>query len=311
MARAANRSLWLLGAAMVYIVAQSVWWAVLLLRKEEVIAELETQLGRAADQSSNRTFMVLGEAGVFLLLLTGVLAFAFIAIRRDLRLAALQRNFMLAITHELRTPIASIKLQLQTLSRPGVSGTDAERLRASAIGEADRLAALTEKVLVAAAEGAGEIKLRPERMDAVSIVRDVMSRARERDAGTHAWLADLPSTMTVRSDPQAIRSIVENLLENAMKYAPANTLIGVTAHDLGAQWRLEVADQGSGILPSERDRVFERFYRSGSEETRQHAGTGLGLYIVGRLVKRLGGSIAVRGAAPHGAIFTATFPKGV
>jgi len=301
----------MLGAAMVYIVAQSVWWAVLLLRREAVIGQLEARLGRAADQSSNRTFMVLGEAGVFLLLLAGVLAFAFIAIRRDLRLAALQRNFMLAITHELRTPIASIKLQLQTLSRPGLSGTDAERLRSSAIGEADRLAALTEKVLVAAADGAGEIKLRPELMDAAATVREVVARAQLRSEDSHAWKAELPSTLMVRSDPQAVRSIAENLLENAMKYAPANTTISITAHDLGAQWQIEIADQGPGILASERDRVFERFYRSGSEETRRHAGTGLGLYIVERLVKRLGGTIAIRDAAPHGAIFAATFPKGV
>lgn len=312
MARSANRSLWLLGAAMAYIVLQFGWWAVLLLRREEEIARLSalTQEPGPLPDRGHRMLMVVGEAGVLLLLLGAVLAFAFLAIRRDLRLANLQRNFLLAITHELRTPIASIKLQLQTLSRPDLRPSDAQMLRDAAITEADRLSALTDKVLAATAAGEGEVPLRKEPMDAAAAVAGALERTRQRDAGAHLWQADLPAALEVRADPEAFRSIVENLLENAVKYAPAGTTITISLRGHSDRWELEVADQGPGIPPSEREKVFERFYRSGSEETRQHPGTGLGLYVVRRLVRRHGGRITVRDAAPHGAIFTASFPKG-
>lgn len=297
---------------MVYIVLQFTWWAVLLLRREEEIARLSAltdESGQLPDRS-HRMLMVIGEAGVLLLLLGAVLAFAFVAIRRDLRLADLQRNFLLAITHELRTPIASIKLQLQTLSRPGLRPDDAQMLRDAAIAEADRLSALTDKVLAATAAGEGEAPLRKAPMDAAAAVAGALERTRLSDAGAHVWQADLPEALMVHADPEAFRSIVDNLLENAAKYAPAGTTITIGLRDLGDRWELEVADQGEGIAPSEREKVFERFYRSGSEETRQHPGTGLGLFVVRRLVRRHGGRITIRDAAPHGAIFAASFPKG-
>ncbi|HRD52170.1 MAG TPA: HAMP domain-containing sensor histidine kinase [Flavobacteriales bacterium] len=311
MPRMVNRSLWLLAVAMVYIVAQFIWWAVLLLRREAEIARLtaDSGVGGNASGASSRTWMVLGEAGVFFLLLGIVLTLAFMAIRRDLRLAALQRNFLLAITHELRTPVASIKLQLQTLSRKGLSDADASRIRAAAVAEADRLAALTDKVLVATSQGDSEIPLRKEQLDAVALVRETIERAQQRDSGAHSWDADLPAGLPAHADPQALRSIVENLLENAIKYAPSGTTIRVSVRDSSSDWQLEVADEGPGIPESERNGVFERFYRMGNEETRSHPGTGLGLYVVRRLVQRHGGHVSIRDTVPHGATFAATFPK--
>lgn len=311
MPRMVNRSLWLLAIAMAYIVAQFIWWAVLLLRREAEIARLTADSGVAGNASgaSSRTWMVLGEAGVFFLLLGIVLTLAFMAIRRDLRLAALQRNFLLAITHELRTPVASIKLQLQTLSRNGLSEADASSIRAAAVAEADRLAALTDKVLVATSQGDSEIPLRKERLDAAALVRETVERAQQRDSGAHHWDSDLPAELPAHADPQALRSIVENLLENAIKYAPSGTAIRVSVRDSRNEWLLEVADEGPGIPESERNGVFERFYRMGNEETRSHPGTGLGLYVVRRLVQRHGGRVSIRDTVPHGATFAATFPK--
>lgn len=310
MARQSHRSLWLLGSAIVYILAQFIWWTVLLLRRETEIAQLKGSLGRL-DQAAgtSRTWMVLGEAGVFMILLGTVLMLAFLAIRRDLRLAALQRNFLLAITHELRTPVASMKLQLQTLSRPGLGEADAQSLRLAAIEEADRLAALTDKVLAATADGEEQIPLRPEPVNATDIVRGAVNRARLRDSSGHVWNLRLLPECHVNADPQALRSIVENLVENAVKYAPAGSEIGVELLDLGSSWRLVVTDHGPGIPEKEHSRVFERFYRVGDEATRSAPGTGLGLFVVKRLVQRHGGRIELSDTVPHGATFAATFPK--
>ncbi len=305
MARSANRSLWLLGAAMAYIIAQFGWWALLLLRREEEIARLSGQeLGHQA-----RRLMVLGEASVALMILGVVLVIAFLAIRRDLRLAAMQRNFLLAITHELRTPIASMKLQMQTLSRPGLSPSDARALQALAIEEADRLTALTDKVLAATAEGTVQIPMLKEPVNAAEVVRGVVWRAQQRDGSAHEWLLDAPAVLQVNADPQALRSIAENLIENAMKYAPGGTTIEVMVSDTETAWRLRVIDHGPGIPLAERSKVFERFYRLGDEATRNHRGTGLGLFVVQRLVQRHGGRIELGDTDPHGATFVATFPK--
>lgn len=308
-----RRALWLLVAAMAYIVAQSVWWALLLLRRDEEIARLSVEVSRLSGAASDsvptgHTLMVLGEAGVFLLLLAVVLGMALHAIRRDLRLAALQRNFLLAVTHELRTPVAAIKLQLQTLNRRDLPEGAAQSLREATILEAERLATLTDKVLLAASDGTREIPLSRMRLDLIQVLREAVMRAQLRDQGAHRFELDAPDRLPVCLDPDVMRSIVDNLLENAAKYAPSGTVIAVRAVQEARLWRVEVEDQGPGIPPAERGRVFERFYRSGNEETRQHPGTGLGLFIVHRLVRRMGGRIEIRDAQPHGAIFTASFP---
>ena len=116
-------------------------------------------------------------------------------------------------------------------------------------------------------------------------------------------------SLQVNADPQALRSIAENLIENAMKYAPGGTTIEVMVSDTETAWRLRVIDHGPGIPLAERSKVFERFYRLGDEATRNHRGTGLGLFVVQRLVQRHGGRIELGDTDPHGATFVATFPK--
>ena len=101
---------------------------------------------------------------------------------------------------------------------------------------------------------------------------------------------------------------MDNLIENATKYAPPGTAITIDAVKGRNGWRITVSDEGPGIPAIDHDRVFDRFYRGGAEETRGASGTGLGLYIVRRLVQRLGGTIQLQDRAPHGAIFVASFP---
>lgn len=312
--RSHRRTLLLFGALAVYIVLQFMWWGVLLLRKDREIALLGAELqvlgGGAATpvDPSRRVLMVLGEGGVFLLLLLGVLFFTFRAIRRDLALARAQRNFLLAVTHELRTPIAAIKLQLQTLARPELNSDQRDVLRHQALGESDRLALLTDKVLLATRADEGLLALDQKELDVMELMRALVDRAGKQAARDHRLVLSGPDQLVAYTDAQALRSIADNLIENAAKYAPAGTTITVELMKGREGWRLTVSDEGPGVPATERDRIFERFYRGGSEETRSVSGTGLGLYIVQRLVQRMGGAVHVRKRAPHGAIFAASFP---
>ena len=310
-----RRTLWLFGALVLYAAAQSIWWAVLLLRRDKEIQALQGDLAdpvEAADQAADgmrRALMVLGEAGVFLLLLLALLVLVYRSVQRDLRLAAAQRNFLLAVTHELRSPIAAIKLQLSTLARSELDAAQRDELRHGALEEVDRLAALTDKVLQATAAEEGSMALRIEQVDVMHIVRNVVERACAHTARYHDLKAVGPESLVVSMDVHALRSIAENLIENAAKYAPKGTRIDVAVRSLGTSWELSVSDEGPGVPVEERERIFERFHRAGSEEVRAAQGTGLGLYIVRRLAQRLGGSVEVRARAPKGSIFAASFPQ--
>lgn len=312
MDRRRRSTLWLFSGLTVYILAQFVWWAVLLLRRNEELNILRARLASAGDPAlvtpaRSGNLMVLGEASVFLLLLLVVVWLTYRSVRNDLRLASAQRNFLLAVTHELRTPIAAVKLQLQTLDRPGISDAQRNALIATASQETDRLALLTEKVLLAASGEEG-IGARPELIDLCPLARSVAEQASRTYAADHRILLELPHRMDVMADPQILRSVLENLLENAAKYSPKGSEITLRAQQDEGAWQVSVLDHGPGVPLPERERIFERFYRSGSEETREQPGTGLGLYIVKRLVERCGGRIGVSDRQPHGAIFTASFP---
>ncbi len=309
-----RRSLLLFALLAVYIAAQFIWWAVLLLRRDKEIDVLQAQVaaltGGVAEPTdpSRRLLMVMGEAGVFLAILLGLLVFMYRSVQRELRAATAQRNFLLAVTHELRTPIAAVKLQLQTLARQGLTDEQRETLRATANTEADRLAMLTDKVLLATAAEEDPVPINSADRDVVGLMRDAVERAKLGFASGHTVVLQAPEELIARCDVHALRSIVDNLIENAAKYAPTGSTITVDVKNGPNGWRLTVMDEGPGVPEEERSRIFERFYRAGSEETRSTKGTGLGLYIVDRLTRRAGGSIEVRARRPQGAIFAASFP---
>lgn len=309
-----RRTALLFGVLTVYILAQFAWWAVLLVRKDREAFRLSMELHALGSDITvpvdpqRGLLMVVGEGSVFLLLLLLVLFLTFRAIRRDLDLARTQRNFLLAVTHELRTPIAAIKLQLQTLQRTGISAAQRGTLHALALGEADRLALLTDKVLLATRAEEGVLGLGHEEVDVIHELRGVIDRARVHVAKEHRLMLHGPDRLIVHSDPQALRSIAENLVENAAKYTPPGTLIEVSVEQGREGWRLSVSDEGPGIPSGDMERVFEKFYRGGDEDTRRTKGTGLGLYIVQRLVQGLGGAVQAKQRRPHGTIFAASFP---
>ncbi len=297
-----------------YILLQFSWWAVLLFRKETEIAQMAREirvLGGTTTHpldASRALRMIVGEGSVFLILLLGMLFLTFRAVRRDLGLARTQRNFLMAVTHELRTPIAAIKLQLQTLAREGVSVEQKETLRRQALLEADRLNVLAEKVLLATSAEEGVLELELKELDVMELLRVVIERARVQIAPKHELVLNGPGQFIVLSDAQALRSIADNLIENAAKYSPEGTRIFMEVLKGKEGWRMSVKDEGPGVPSEEHGRIFEKFYRGGSEETRRTKGTGLGLYIVQRLAQRLGGAVLVEQARPHGAIFAASFP---
>lgn len=299
-----------------YIVLQFSWWAWLLISKDREVWRLQQQvlndggMPTVPVRDPGRTvWMVAGEGGVFLLLVLLALWIIFRTVRHELALARQQKDFLLAASHELRTPIAGLKLHLQTLQRSGLGEATRNELAALARVETDRLQGLTEKILLATRLDEGHIPLTLSEVDAMSILQAVCTTARGTYGQRHVVTCSAPANMDVRSDAQALRSIMENLVENACKYAPAGTHVVSVIEERADHWELTVADEGPGVPEQERALIFRKFQRGGNEETRHTKGTGLGLYIAQRLANALGGRVEYRERPGGGSIFAATFPR--
>ncbi len=316
MARSTPRtSALLFGFLALYILLQSSWWMWLLLSKDQDVLALQRQLMAASlvptlpvRLPEHSLAMVLGEGMVFLILIVLGLWITYRTLRHELTLARQQRDFLLATSHELRTPIAAIKLHLQTLQRPDLDEERRELLASSARHDVARLQVLTEKILLASRLEENSVPADRVDVDLAQQTTVLLSEARNSYGREHRISATLPGPLSIRTDPVLYRSIFENLLENACKYSPKGTEVRVDLSSDAGSIRLRVEDEGPGIPLEDRQRIFEKFIRGGNEETRDTKGTGLGLFIVRRLMETLGGRIEYRPVVPHGSTFTALFP---
>lgn len=221
---------------------------------------------------------------------------------REVTLARQRRNFLLSITHELKSPIASLRLVLQTLGKRELPREQIEKLCTNGLKDAARLQTLVEDLLLAARLEDNWRPL-PEPVDLPALARDVAAGLQVRFPLANILLHFPNNFPPVQADKSGLSAIVQNLLENAVKYSPEGAPIEFSAEKTDGKLRLQVADHGRGIPDLEKKAVFEKFYRLGNEETRQTTGTGLGLYIVNQVVKAHGGTIRVTDNKPQGTVF--------
>jgi two-component system, OmpR family, sensor histidine kinase CiaH len=313
--RATGQPVLLFGLVGLYVVLQFLWWAWLLVNKDKEVSTLQQQLMREGvmpavpvHEPDKVLWMVAGEGGVFLLLVLVALWIIFRTVKHELSLARQQRDFLLAASHELRTPITGLKLHLQTLQRPGLPTEKRDELASTARSEVDRLHALTEKILLATQLAVPALPLKKGAVDIAALVGTVCRSAELTYGRQHHVHCDAPAELVIQSDADALRSIAENLVENACKYAPPGTKVDVSLTKHRDHVELVVSDEGPGVPEAERVLIFHKFHRGGDEATRSTKGTGLGLYIVDRLAQRLGGRVEYRQRTPQGSIFAAYFP---
>jgi signal transduction histidine kinase len=226
------------------------------------------------------------------------------SVNREIALTRQRRNFMLSITHELKSPIASLRLVLETILKRDLQRDQLEKLSSNGIKDAVRLQNLVESLLLAARL---EDNWRPafESVDLEAIARACVTGLQVRFPDAQFTIqtdSDLPK---VQADKSAITSVIQNLLENAAKYNAGDAQIHFSATALErGRVRFIVSDNGKGIPEHEKKAVFEKFYRIGNEETRQSTGTGLGLYIVQQVVRAHRGTLTLSDNKPVGTIFT-------
>lgn len=280
---------------------QFAWWGYHLI-------ELSQELAEDGTTSYQRVLMIVGEGIVFFLILLLGLWKIRSSIQKDIRLSQRQSNFLLSVTHELKTPLASNKLYLQTLlKRKNLERDQQEELLEQAITENKRLEGMIENILTATRIENHRLELNYEKLalDA-EIKRIVETWSRER---TEVQL-NIQENIIVNVDPFVIEVAVVNLLENAFKYGGENPEIEVYLTEETDQLLIGIKDKGIGIPSKFKDSIFEKFVRIGNEETRIQKGTGLGLYIVKELLKIHGGSISYTHNEPSGSHFKISLPNG-
>jgi K+-sensing histidine kinase KdpD len=260
------------------------------------------------DEHERNAKQYLGEGLTFFVLTILGALFVYAAIKRQLYYHQQQRNFMMAVTHELKTPIAITKLGLETLLRHRLDEQRQTRILQDAINETERLDALCNNILLSAQLESGGYKMTRQDFDASELVNKSVN-AFKRRYPNRKFQVDVTAGIQLEGEAFLIQLVINNLLENAIKYTPQDKEITIRLIDEQSKVLIEVADEGDGIPDSEKKRVFNKFYRMGDESKRKTKGTGLGLYLSAKIIQDHNGFISIENNYPSGCVFKVHLPK--
>ena len=310
-------------ALLLYVLAALLWWLISLQQQNRLIAQekrellelratLLSPLAYKIEQQTiedlyrrNQTKYI-SEGITFLLVILIGAVFIFRAVRRQFKMQLQQQHFMMAVTHELKTPIAVAKLNLETLQKYQLDPDKQQKLIRTTLDETARLNFLTNNILVSAQLENKTFVTGKEELDLSALLQDCVNAVQKRFPDRNLETS-IEKEIDIRGDALLLQILVNNLLENAIKYAPGLSAIRTTLKQTEKGILLSVADQGPGIPNSEKSKVFDRFYRIGNEQTRTTKGTGLGLYLCQRIAKDHRGRIEIKDNAPQGTIFNVIF----
>lgn len=279
-------------AIIIYAIAELVWWGYMLMR-------LQPQ----------RTAMILGEGSMFVIVFTVGAISLHKSIKKERRLQDQKKNFLMSVTHELKSPLASIKLLLQTIQKRDLTKQQVHDFINKSLLDIERLDDMVENMLLASKIDNRSYTFPKAQFNLSALVDSVVNRLQLNKCDLTQQLinAEIEPKIEITGDKFALTSVVTNLLENAIKYSGPCEVVDVKLYSRDSKIFLEVADHGIGIADAEKPRIFDRFYRVGSEETRNTKGTGLGLYIVKEVLNQHEASISVKDNAPTGSVFEVVF----
>lgn len=306
-----------------YTIAALIWWFISLTSQSDAMAEYKEhqvvyttphpQDASAAinaireEKERNRTKYI-AEGVTFMFIIFIGAFFVYRLVSRQLRMQQQQQNFMMAVTHELKTPIAAAMLNLETLQKHRLDEAMQQKLLQTTLQETHRLHALTTNILVASQlEGGGYLQSLEE-LDLSQLTISCIDEFRQRFA-ERKWEMNIEPDIAVEGDALLLQIMINNLLENACKYSPKTKLITIILERKGNEAALQVKDEGTGIPDEEKKKIFDKFYRIGNEEVRKTKGTGLGLHLCKKIAKDHQADIYVTNNLPSGSIFTITFHR--
>lgn len=302
----------------IYILAALVWWFISLERQSSEMSTLKLQqLNKNNPQyiiqqqevlryKKRQSAKFIGEGLTFLALIVTGAAFVYRSIRKQIEVSSLQQNFMMAITHELKTPIATTRLSLETILRRKLDDVQQQKLLLSALSETNRLNILTNNILLASQMEEKTFQRENEQINLADIVETVVSDYKNRFPQRRIE-ASADKDLYIDGDELLVQIALSNLIDNALKYAPKDGPVYVDLMEDDDTIQIKVSDEGPGVMDEEKKKIFQKFYRSGNENTRRAKGTGLGLYLTKKIIEDHNGDIFVMNNTPHGSIFVIQF----
>ena len=307
---------WLL---LLYIVAALVWWFISLERQNQQLTDLrltvlnsqrasldpqkfDIQLTQIREDSNRNTQKYTAEGITFLILILIGAFFVYRSVRKQFRVQYQQQNFMMAITHELKTPISVAKLNLETLQKYQLDEEKQKKLLRMTLQETSRLDTLINNILVSSQlEGGGYVSSKEE-LDFSSLLKDCVKQAKNRYP-ERTFIENIEEEIEIAGDPLLLQLMISNLLENAVKYSSKEKPITCKLHKTADTVILNIIDEGVGIQDNEKSKIFEKFYRTGNESTRKTQGTGLGLYLCSKIAEDHNADISVTNNVTTGSNF--------
>jgi len=296
------------------MVAAFIWWYVALVKQNDLLTATKIQTLVAKGQieqqqiasieafATRKTKQYIGEGLTFLLLFLLGAIYVYRSLLKQLKYSTLQQNFMMAVTHELKTPIAVTQLNLETIVKRDLQPAQQQHLIENTLKETKRLDALCNNILLASQFEMGQYENSKQVVDLSTITMQCIQSFEERYANRKC-IPSIDNGVQLQGEPLLLQLMLNNLLDNANKYADSDTPIFIDLHQIGKNIELTVKDQGIGVALEERTKVFDKFYRVGAEQTRSTKGTGLGLYLCKKIVTFHGGAIFIKPNQPKGSIF--------
>jgi two-component system, OmpR family, sensor histidine kinase CiaH len=273
------------------------------------VVESDNTYAAIAKKHSRKHAQYLGEGATFLVFILIGGAIVFLSFRKRLQLTQQQNNFMLSVTHELKTPLAGIKLGLETIKKRKLNEVQQAQLIDNSIDDTDRLNELCNNILLSTQLEGKQYNASLQDFDLILMIQTCVREFAKRYPDKQ-WLCNsYVALQNYQGDSFLWRMVINNLLENAQKYASKSAQIIVDVFEINGEVQIQIIDQGKGILENEKKKIFHKFYRSGDENTRISKGTGLGLYIVKQAIEKHGGTIKMEDNKPQGNIAIIQIPK--
>jgi len=301
-----------------YMIAAFIWWYVSLEKQNNEIAAIKFQSIQINDPSLKakthaiqdfqlrKTKQFIGEGLTILVLFLLGAIYVYRSLKKQLRYADQQQNFMMAVTHELKTPIAISHLNIETLLKRDLDTSQQLKLLEATLKETKRLDSLSTNILLTAQLDMGQYEANKQLVNVSELLRQNVKSFQERYP-SRICNTMVEDAMEIQGEPLLIQLLINNLIDNANKYAPVTEPIYIHLQSHQNMIQLIVKDQGPGIAAMDRNKVFEKFYRVGAETTRTTKGSGLGLYLCKRIAEFHNATIQLTANTPIGSIFTVTF----
>lgn len=305
-----------------YIIAALVWWFISLEKQNGEIRKLKEEISflkqsqspqpgtgsipYIQQESKRNNAKYVGEGIAFLILIVIGAAFVYRSVKRQLRTQQQQQNFMMAVTHELKTPISVARLNLETLQKYNLDPEKQKKLIRNTIDETARLNFLTNNILIASQLEGGRYESSKDELDLSGLLKDCVQDFRNRFPD-RVFKEAIEEDADIKGDPLLLQILINNLLENAIKYSSKTQPVSAILKKYRSGTELNIIDEGPGIPDEEKKKVFNRFYRIGNEATRKKQGTGLGLYLCSIIARAHNADITVTNNEPCGSNFAVVF----